>query len=206
MKYRHRFCLFFEYACQFFHKKHTKNIQQVYSRTETSANELAVLLNAQPIVDLKNLNPDADLYIVSILDQAVESTVSGISFNNKLIVHTSGSLPMEVLKNTSTQYGVLYPLQSFSKNSKVNFKELPLCIEASNDETELALVLLAKQLSNVVQVIDTEQRQVLHIAAIFANNFSNFMFALSKEFMKKHDLSFDLLLLFVHNLSFAVMV
>ena len=170
-----------------------KDIQQVYNRTEQSAKELAIQLNTQPIFDLKNLIPDANLYIISISDSAVESVVSKISLNNKLIVHTSGSLPMEILKNSSSNYGVLYPLQTITKNIKLNFKEIPLCIEASNDEVEYALVNLAKQLSDNVQVINSEQRKVLHLAAIFANNFSNFMFTVSKDILEKHDLSFDLL-------------
>lgn len=170
-----------------------KNIGQVYSRSEASANLLAVQLNAQPIVDLKNLDPDADLYIISIPDSAVKSVVSNISLQNKMIVHTSGSLPIEILQKASSNFGVFYPLQSISKNVQLNFREIPLCIEASNDETEQALINLAKQLSDHVQAINSEQRKVLHIAAVFANNFSNFMFNVSKDILAKHDLSFDLL-------------
>lgn len=174
-------------------KKKQFNILQVYSRTLDSARVLAKNIDADFTNDIHKLQTNADLYIVAITDNAVKSVVSDIFLNDKLIIHTSGSLPIQILKNCSTNFGSIYPVQTFTKESKINFKNLPLCLEATNDEACNTLTSFAKKISDNVQMISFEQKKYLHIAAVFANNFSNFMFNISEDILKKHDLSFDLL-------------
>jgi predicted short-subunit dehydrogenase-like oxidoreductase (DUF2520 family) len=101
---------------------------------------------------------------------------------------------MDVLKNVSSNYGVFYPLQTFSKTRDVDFSDIPICIEACCDETCDALNLLAKEISNDVRKINSAQRQFIHLAAIFASNFTNHMYTLADEILEKENVSFDILL------------
>ncbi|HET6227043.1 MAG TPA: Rossmann-like and DUF2520 domain-containing protein [Bacteroidia bacterium] len=168
-------------------------IQQVYSPSAKSASILAKRINAQAITDLKNLDTTAAIYIIAIKDDAIATLAKQLSFNEQVVVHTSGSVEMSVLKNTSKNYGVFYPLQTFSKTKAVDFKTVPICIEASNKSTTALLKRFAKTISNDVQEIDSRQRKILHIGAVFACNFTNHLYAIADAFLGKHQLSFNLL-------------
>src|SRR4051812_3433408 len=104
-------------------KKAGCNIAQVYSRSNGPARALALKLRAQAVTDIKKLTKNSDLYIVAVKDDAVASVIKHLKGDHKFIVHTSGSLPMKILKATTTNYGVLYPLQTLSKGKAINFKE-----------------------------------------------------------------------------------
>lgn len=169
------------------------NILQVYSRSDKSARTLAKKINAQPITDLKKLIPGASIYIISVKDDAITELAKQLKFKDEIIVHTSGSVEMNVLKGTSQNYGVFYPLQTFSKSKKVDFSNIPICIEASNKKTSSTLVNFAKSISKSVQEIDSSQRKVLHVGAVFACNFTNHMYAIADALLTKNNLSFDLL-------------
>lgn len=174
------------------------NILQVYSPTKRSSQTLAKLLNADSTNDLKKINTDADIYIIAIKDDLVADVVKklipiAIGIKNKILIHTSGSTSMSVLKNASKNYGVFYPLQTFSKSKKVGFKNIPICIEANNSDTYKTLQDLAKGISIKVQKVNSEQRKALHIAAVFACNFSNHLYTIADEIVSKNKLSFDLL-------------
>ena len=169
------------------------NIVQVYSRTEESAGQLADRTSAIFTTDINNISGDADIYILAVKDEAIEDIVDHINISDKLIIHTSGSISMDVLKNASENYGVLYPLQTFSKNTEINFKTVPLCIEANTGINENSLLSLARDISDNVHLIDTQQRKLLHLAAVFTCNFSNHMYSVSEEVLKKGNLAFDML-------------
>ena len=176
-------------------KKAGKEIVQVYGRTNKTVRNLAQKLSSSVIgiVDLKNLTMNADLYIVSISDSSLSSVLEKINVKNKLIVHTSGSYPMEILKNSSSNYGVLYPLQTFSKNRKIDFEFVPICIEANNLENQEKLINLGNLLSKDIRVFNSEERKIIHCSAVFACNFSNFMYIIAENILKKHNISFDIL-------------
>ncbi|MCC6690664.1 MAG: DUF2520 domain-containing protein [Bacteroidia bacterium] len=173
-------------------------ILQVYSQTSQSARVLALKLRANPIVNLNHLLPTADLYIISVKDDALEHLCKKIRLKNKLIVHTSGSLPINVLRKTSLNYGVLYPLQTLSKNKAINFSSVPLCVEGNTKATESKLKAIAKTLSKQVYSIHSDKRKVLHLAAVFASNFTNHMYALSYKLLKKNAIPFEILLPLIH--------
>ena len=173
-------------------KESSKAVLQVYSRTEDRAKVLADKLGAGFTTDFSELNLDADLYVLSVPDNALEKIVEKLDLKNQLIVHTSGTSPMNVL-NKFNNFGIFYPLQTFSVEKDVSFKNIPICLEANSDENLEMLTDLAKVISATVQQINSEQRKVMHVAAVFANNFTNYMYAVAEDILSDSDLSFDLL-------------
>jgi predicted short-subunit dehydrogenase-like oxidoreductase (DUF2520 family) len=168
-------------------------VLQVYSRTKASATTLSKKLKAAAITDLKELDPNASIYIIAVKDDAIAEVAKKLKLKDKIVVHTSGSVSMDVLKSVSKNHGVFYPLQTFTKEKKVNFREVPVCIEGSNKATSTTLQYFAKSISANVQKADSEQRKVIHLAAVFACNFSNHMYAIAEDILKKNKLSLDLL-------------
>ncbi|MBE0660848.1 MAG: DUF2520 domain-containing protein [Bacteroidales bacterium] len=169
------------------------NISQIYSRTSGSAEILSAKINAEFITDLKQLDTDADLYIIALKDSVVECLIRKL-FVNGIVVHTSGTLPMAVLKNMSLSYGVFYPLQTFSKSRPISFDHIPVCIEASDERTLQSIRQVAQNLTNKIYEIDSEQRQYLHLSAVFSCNFSNFMYVAAADILKSRNIDFEILI------------
>ena len=169
------------------------SILQVYSPTKKSAATLAKKINATAINDLKKLDPSASLYIISIKDDAIAAFAKELKLTDQVVVHTSGTVDAAILKNSSENYGVFYPLQTFSKSKPVDFSNIPVCIESVNKATAKVLQRMAKSISNNVQEISGEQRKILHLSAVFACNFSNHMYTIAASILSHHRLSFDLL-------------
>ncbi len=170
-----------------------KNIIQVISRSNDTAKILADKVSATYTNTINDINLKADLYIISVNDDAIASIASSLNLENKLVVHTSGSIEIDVLKNTSTNYGVLYPLQTFSKETLVDFKNIPFCIEANNLNNSKAITELAGYLSEDVRLINSNERKVIHLAAVFACNFTNYMYLIAEDILKEQSISFDIL-------------
>jgi predicted short-subunit dehydrogenase-like oxidoreductase (DUF2520 family) len=170
-----------------------RRIVQVYSRSEENARLLAGKLHSDFSVDLKAIYPEADLYIVSVADDAVGEITKSLRLKGKLIVHTSGSVSMDVLRSCSENYGVLYPLQTFSKTREIDLSTVPLCIEANSNDNLQLLELFAKGLSQKVIEVDSEKRKILHLAAVFASNFPNFMFTIAEKILAENKFDFELL-------------
>ncbi|WP_163718759.1 Rossmann-like and DUF2520 domain-containing protein [Mangrovibacterium lignilyticum] len=168
-------------------------ILQVYSRSVESAKELATKLGSTFTTDLAKIRTDADLLIFALKDDVLETVLSQLDINGKLIVHTAGSLPMSVLANHSNKHGVFYPLQTFSKQRELEFSEIPICLEASSPEILDRLKELAYCLSNKVEEIDSAQRQSLHLAAVFTCNFVNHFYYLGNQIVQNNGIDFELL-------------
>ncbi len=168
-------------------------ISQVYSRSQKSAALLSKKLKAEAISNLKKLSTDSTIYIIAIKDDAIESVAKQLKLKEKIVVHTSGSVSMKVLQKSSKNYGVFYPLQTFSKERQSNFKTIPICIEANNKKTSTTLEYFAKSISGNVKRVNSEQRKKIHLAAVFACNFSNHMYAIAEQLLGKDKLSLDLL-------------
>lgn len=137
--------------------------------------------------------PGKDLYIMALPDAAMEEALSEMPLKDELLVHTSGSVPMEILSRYSENTGVFYPLQTFTKGRPIDMQEVPLLIEANRIDSENILVEAAKKISNKVIVADSDRRLSLHIAAVFASNFSNHMYDIARHLMEEQELDFDLL-------------
>lgn len=172
-------------------------ISQVYSRTESSARQLANILSSAYTTSLDELANTADLYIVSLKDSAFIDLVPAITHGREkaLFVHTAGSIPLEIWHQSPiARYGVLYPMQTFSKECEVEFKNIPFFIEAGRKEDLYFLKDLAGELSTHVYEINSEQRKHLHLAAVFACNFTNHMYALAATIVDQYQLPFEILL------------
>jgi len=169
------------------------SIIQVYSRTAVHAAELAGQLGAKAISDLKNIDCSADWFILSIKDDALPSLIEQLPIVKGMVTHTAGSVPMTILKSFP-HHGVFYPFQTFSKATAVDFKTIPLLVEGNAEQTTDTLLRLAREISGKAQLASSAQRGQLHIAAVFACNFVNHMYALADDLLKNHHLPFDLLI------------
>ncbi|MBG6236342.1 putative short-subunit dehydrogenase-like oxidoreductase (DUF2520 family) [Pedobacter sp. CAN_A7] len=167
---------------------------QVYSKTLANAHALASVLNSQAIDNLQLLNREADLYLISVSDDAIAGLVGQLNWLKGLVVHTSGATSLSVFEDQGiSHYGVLYPLQTFSKSRPVDFQTIPLCLEAGTSEDLQTLHLAAATLSTLVYNVSSADRKLLHLAAVFACNFSNHLYHLSADLLARNHLSFDLL-------------
>lgn len=174
-------------------QKAGEEILQIYSPTEAHASALAKKLNTQAIYAIADLSPVADLYILSVKDDAIHDLASQLHLSGKLVVHTSGSTAMQILEPASDRTGVFYPVQTFSHEKEVDFGQVPLAIEAHQEADLLLLKQLAEKLSDKVLNINSQQRMLLHISAVFACNFSNHMFAIAQQLLQSQQLDFDLI-------------
>jgi len=171
---------------------HRYRITQIYSRTSGSAEMLSLKTNSEYITNLEFLDKNADLYIIALKDSVVECLIRKL-FVNGIVVHTSGTLPMNVLENMSERYGVFYPLQTFSKSRPIRFDHIPVCLEASDEPTLKAIRQVAQNLTDQIYEINSEQRQYMHLAAVFSCNFSNFMYVAAADILKSRQIGFDIL-------------
>lgn len=169
------------------------HICQVYSRQIETAHSVARLVAADAIDQLGDLVSDADLYVISLPDHALASILPQLNLQQRLVVHTSGSVPMQRLQSVSTRCGVFYPLQTFTKTKPVDFSTLPICLEAAEAADLEGLKKMAQKLSSFVREVDSEQRQGLHLAAVFACNFTNYMYTIAAQIMEHRGLAFDFL-------------
>lgn len=168
-------------------------ICQVYSPTEAHAEILAERLNCDFVTNPTQIRKDADVYLFALKDQALETVIRAVPANNGLWLHTSGSMPMQVFAGYTERYGVLYPLQTFSKSREISFRGIPLFIECHREEDKNCLEELARRLSGKVCELSSEKRCSLHLAAVFACNFTNHIYALAEEILAKEGLSRDYL-------------
>lgn len=169
---------------------------QVYSRTEESARTLAQALECEWTNQLAQVNEQADVYIVSVKDAVLETVIGQLAHCNPeaLYLHTAGSMPMEVWEGKRKNYGVAYPMQTFSKQREVCMKEVPFFIEANTSENLSLLRKIIENLSPKVYEASSSQRKYLHIAAVFACNFSNHMYAICEHLLTAHQLPFESML------------
>lgn len=168
------------------------NVLAIYSRNLKSAEELCKLVGGGIATNnLTKLPTNADLYLIAVSDNAIEQISKQIKVNG-LVVHTSGCTAMNALKNNK-RYGVFYGLQTFKKSASVSLANVPFLIEAAEKNDETLLFNFASKLSSNVQLANTAQRQALHVAAVFANNFTNHLFAMAKQLLEQNQLSYDLL-------------
>ena len=171
-----------------------ENLCQIYSRTLDSARQLGMKTGISYTAEVNEVYPDGDIYIFCVSDDALLSVFKSLRINEEaLILHTSGSVPLDIFKPYRQNYGVLYPLQTFSKTRNLDFGEIPLCIEAPDKEVLKTIGQIADKLSSKVYEISSEKRKKLHLAAVLANNFTNHLYHMAGKLLEKEDLDFNLL-------------
>lgn len=167
-------------------------IVQVFGRNAKSASQLAYALYTEFTNYWSNINPNADLYVVAVSDNAIEEVVKHVDFKNKTVVHTAGSVSKEILRGAK-HYGVFYPLQSLNKSAD-SLPDIPIIIDAESDQTLLFLQELAFSISATVWQASDEKRKKLHLAAVFCNNFTNHLYTLAAQYCTAENLDFTLLI------------
>ncbi|MCX6353244.1 MAG: DUF2520 domain-containing protein, partial [Bacteroidetes bacterium] len=173
-------------------QKNGCHIDCVYSHTMLHAEVLANKLGCPFTTAIDQIPTHSDYYFFCIKDDAIAKIAPHLAVNG-VVIHTSGSVGMEVLKNGDNKYGVFYPLQSFSKEAKVNWEEIPVCIEASDVHTETELMSLALLVGAKTYLVDSHKRALLHLAAVWVNNFSNHLLYEAEQICNDADLPFDIL-------------
>lgn len=171
------------------------DIIQVYSRTMESAQKMATLAGGAATNDITALRKDADVYIVSLKDSAIAELLPHIckGKEQKVFVHTAGSLPMYIFKGMALHYGVLYPMQTFSKERIVDFKTIPCFLEGNDELSRRTITTLASSVSEFLFAMSSEDRKYLHLASVFACNFANHCYTMAADILAKHNIPFEVL-------------
>lgn len=170
--------------------------QAVWSRTEASASSLAGMLGCPCTTEIDAL-PDADIVITAVSDDALPAVAAKVvaKYNDAMLVHTAGSVPMDIWADAGAQrYGVFYPMQTFSKAKEVDFSRLGIFVESAAEDDCSMLEALARRLTTMVYRATSQQRAYLHIAAVYACNFANAMYAMAAEVLGKQGLPFEVML------------
>lgn len=166
-------------------------ISQVLGRTRGSVRQLANELKAKDSGEPEELDRDADACLICISDDAIQPVLEKLKPGNCLLIHTAGSVSMDVFTGHASRYGVLYPLQTLTKNRPVDFQNIPLLIEANMPENLDLIRSIAGQISGRIIQADSNQRSFMHLAAVFAGNFTNHMFSIAEELVLEKGLPFE---------------
>ena len=172
-----------------FEKSTDAEVVQAYAR---HPEKLSGLLPGDRVTDNFGDLAEADAYIISVSDDAIAGVTAQLPFSGRLVVHTSGSVDI-AQADAKNRRGVFYPLQTFSKNRPVDFSTVPFCLESEHEADYAVLEQLAAALSPIHYPIDSGQRQALHVAAVFVNNFANHLYAIGNDICKENSMPFDIL-------------
>jgi predicted short-subunit dehydrogenase-like oxidoreductase (DUF2520 family) len=177
-------------------------VEEVFSRNNKNSEELTKhLYNAKVQSDLNFSKSKAQVFFLCVTDDSMIEVVKQLVLpEGSMLIHTSGSKSLgeldELLRinsDVTIQSGVFYPLQTFTKNYKIDFTEIPICIESEDVEVEKVLIDLGHDISDITYVVNSEERRVLHIAAVFACNFTNHLWGIAQEIVQDNNLEFELL-------------
>ena len=173
-----------------------ETISQVFSRTEQHARELAEKLVCDYTNNPDEIDKNASIYILSVKDDSIGEIAAHICKYqpDALFIHTAGSVPMDVFKAYASHYGVLYPMQTFSKHRKVDFRPIPCFIEGSDEHALLQIRRLAESISDKVVLADSEKRRRLHLAAVLACNLTNHCYRLAERVLQEAQIDWQLFL------------
>jgi predicted short-subunit dehydrogenase-like oxidoreductase (DUF2520 family) len=167
-------------------------IIQLVGRDQETAVTLANKLKSNFERNLLKINTSADLYVIAISDNAIPAIAKKLKLKQKLVVHTAASVSKDVLADTSSNYGVLYPLQTLKAGLSYS-PEIPVAVDANSPKNITALKEFAEQWADNVIVAADEERLKIHIAAVFASNFTNHLFALAEGYLKEEGLDFSII-------------
>ncbi len=166
-------------------------IAEVYGRDIKKAKELAQHIGAKAIKELHELSVNDGMVVICVKDDAISEVAASFLNSPRLLVHTSGTISMQVLDGKAQDIGVFYPLQSLQRYRPVNWSEIPICLEASSSNAMDDLTLLASSISSKVIFLSSEQRRWLHLAAVIVSNFTNFLYIQAESLCLEHGLSFQ---------------
>jgi predicted short-subunit dehydrogenase-like oxidoreductase (DUF2520 family) len=168
-------------------------ISGIWSRNNQHATALANSCGSVSCSSISDLRNGTDLIIIAVPDKAIANVARSIGKFDGIVVHTAGSVPMNVFADNFEHFGVFYPVQTFSKEIPLIFNDIPILLELSSDDVMQKINYLAQKLSTRVLVADTNQRLMLHVAAVFACNYSNLMYIISNDLLKHTKLPTEVL-------------
>ena len=174
-------------------------IRQIYGRNLQKCQNLAASCGAEALDDICKLDKNSDLYLFSLKDDAYETVISSVPFRLPMAAITAGSISQEVLSPIADRFGVFYPYQTLTQGIDFKNLEVPLCIEGNTDEAARFLLDLAQKISSNVQYINEEQRKRLHLAAVFASNFTNAMYGTGFDLLEQENINPKMMLPLLHN-------
>ena len=169
----------------------TSNFKVVQVYNHKPENLIAFKDGVKTTTSMEEVLP-ADIYLIAVKDDAIPQIVKGLKRHVALVVHTAGAVSMDILENFPRR-GIFYPLQTFSKNKEVDFRSIPICLEASNEKNLLLLEELAGSISEKFYRINSEQRKSLHVAAVFVSNFVNSLYAQGEAICRENNIPFEIL-------------
>lgn len=172
------------------------SVKEVYSRNTSHATALVQKLYHAAVKSTLDFSlSNSEIFIIAVSDDAISEIAQEIVLpENAILLHTSGSQPLGVLDYAATsRVGVFYPLQTFTKNKKVEFKDIPIFVESEDAATERVLLEMAKTIAKKVSKITSRERKALHVAAVFASNFTNHMLTISRDILLENKMDFELL-------------
>ena len=169
-------------------------VRHIISRSYMRAKEVAQMVNATPLSSSKEITSVPDLFIICVSDNAIADVVKDYMKSGALVVHTSGSTGMEVFGKSSKNHGVFYPLQTFTRRIEMDYNSIPFFIEGASPEIEALLLGVAMKISGSCFVVNSENRRKIHVAAIFACNFSNHLVSIAHKLLQEEGLEMNLLL------------
>lgn len=168
------------------------NVASHYYKAMTERKFIVKMISSRLPFDKADLQ--SDIVIIAVKDEAIEMVVKQLPKLFCMVVHTSGYISTKCLKKVSNNYGSLYPLQTLKKGVAIDFSQVPLCIWGSNEKTTADLEELAGKLTRIHYNVDDKGRKTLHLAAVFANNFTNHLFGIAKNLLDKEKIPFEILL------------
>jgi predicted short-subunit dehydrogenase-like oxidoreductase (DUF2520 family) len=168
------------------------DIVEVVSRSIEHAQTLASKLNSTASDNIKSINTDADICLLCIGDSVIKTVAEALSFKNKILVHTAGAISKDVLRSADN-YGVLYPLQSLRKEME-HIPEIPVMVDGNSPEVSQTLFDFASGWASSVSFSTDEERKKLHVAAVFASNFTNHIYTMTEQFCRNENIEFESLL------------
>ncbi len=177
-------------------------INQIYSRTLANAKLLSAKVSAEAIDDVNKIDNNIDLLIIALPDNVIPGFCENLSKTGKFkelkIASVSGSVRLSEFSSYFQHSGVLYPLQSFTRKTNPVSREIPLCIEATDEQTQSIIKQVSEYISDDIRYLDSKQRMQLHMAAVFASNFTNHMIALADDILSHAGIQRDILLPLIH--------
>lgn len=169
-------------------------IIQIFSRNLETASQLANMAGCKFTNNIEDLDNKADLFLFAMTDEANLKIIKSLKpFHDKIMVHTAGSLSMNIFQDKTENFGVFYPFQTFSKNAKIDYSEIPICLEASNKTTLNKLIKLSEKLKAKHFLISEEQRKIIHISGVFACNFMNHCVSLGENILETNKIDKEIL-------------
>lgn len=169
------------------------NICEVYGRDKSKTTQLALSLGAYAVDSINNVSTDSDFYVLAVSDDAIPLIVNELPLVSGMVVHTSATVELQVLRIRFVKCGVLYPLQTLSRSRKTKLSDVPLLLEAADQGQLNRLSELALSVSSRIIYANTETRVKYHLAAVFACNFVNHMYTIASSYLSDQGLQAALL-------------